>query len=214
MKHKNENIFRSLVLSLLFLSVSCVFSQIARGSDDHQNDFKAMSGILTNYLRAQMSHNFSEQAKYIAASELVNFKNIFKPVFDELPKYSQEQRSAVFEIFIDTNDITNVASATPQEFFVMVMKKSERFHFKIPSAQITPLGYVGEKSGLNHLVYRYEAKDLSTSDVKVCSFKKETESWRILLTEDIKTVAQLKCAATVLKLALFQADKQKVSDQK
>jgi len=214
MKYKNKNPFRSLSLFLLLLSVFCVFSQGVRASDDHQNDFKAMSGILTNYLRAQISHNFSEQAKYIAASELVDFKNIFKPVFDELPKYSQEQRSTVFEIFIGTNDLANVESATPQEFFVMVMKKSDRFHFKIPSAQITPLGYVGEKSGLNHLVYRYETEDLSASDVKVCSFKKETESWRILLTEDIKTVAQLKCAAAVLKLALFHADKQKASDQK
>lgn len=148
--------------------------------------------------------DFDGASTYMHTNELLKFKKMMLPIFLSL---SEEQQKKFFHSFSHFNNTSDITKQSPREFFVNFLKSMEKikpgFYKTLKNTNQKIIGsYYDDKTQNYYVIYNsyhgnYKGmQGIDFSKVVVQPMKKEREDYKLILTGEIKGIANR------LKLAL------------
>jgi len=174
------------------LRVASVFVLLLYAMASHANDAQAAA---MDYITALGQQDFAHAARLIRAADLADYKKAFDDLFRaEAAAGKKDLLVAAFGVDAKLDD---ALSAKPDATFVatmnVVMGAMKNANMKLDALPAKYLGQVSEDTHLVHVLVRTYTKlgDTTTSRVEVVSTMSENGSWKVVLPDQIRLIAQV-----------------------
>lgn len=139
--------------------------------------------------------DWASAATKMHPSALIEFKNIFTDIFDNLP--AGQNKSQGLQMLFQLDSTSQLHAMDPTRAFVTFMSSMATINpmmlEMMTSMKVEFVGSVPEGEDVRHCVIRTSMNTQGNdfSAMEVATFKKHEGEWRALLTGDLKNIGQM-----------------------
>ena len=178
---------------LLCLSLVLLTSHLAQATDASgktEDPRKAAK----KYVQALRKKDYPGMAKLMHPEALAEFRSITLPLAEAADK--KGKADSILDLFPGAKSLDDLKRMNPEEFFASFLQGTLKFlpetRQVLTNSKTEFLGHVAEGKDVAHVVYRMTAKVRTVSFTKmyVISLKKHKTEWRLILSGDIKGMAE------------------------
>lgn len=186
------------IFSLLLCAPTCLHAELEK------EDNAAIEKLVTDAIKAQQESDWKKHAEMLHRDELNEFKETLTKAIRKAGKDNPDRVMQILgQYFNGTKDADKLLKMTASEMYISMIKGSLDYAaqngqtLKVLEIQIIGTvhekgGTVHEKGGTAHVVIRATLKvsDSKVTRVAVQSVKRDNNSWRLLLAEDVRSLIE------------------------
>ena len=186
-----------MVLVLLAVAASCGCATTAStGSPTTcpQDSHAEAEQVVDQYIAAMTGGDLETCASLMHPDALKGLQEILLPIVDMAKQAGRKEQ--FFTLFADVDSANALRALSQEAFFVSFLKGSlfsqpEIFE-AMKNMQYTIIGTAPEGDGVVHVLYRLKMSMMGTDveELETISLKQSGDSWRLLLSGDIKNTAE------------------------
>ena len=188
---------RIMALALLTLSVMCGCAKTAPSGPPTacpRETHAEAEKVVDQYIAAMTGGDLETCASLMHPDALKGLQEILLPIVDMAEAANREDQ--FFTLFADVDTADALRALSKEAFFVSFLKGSlfsqpEIFE-AMKSMQYTIIGTAPEGDGVVHVLYRLKMSMMGSNieELETISLKQSGDSWRLLLSGDIKNTAE------------------------
>ena len=148
--------------------------------------------LVNKYYNYIVSNDMQSLSEYMHSDELDKFKNMLQPVFLSLLKNSNTPPPFSFT---NGDSLEIIYQDSSKQFFERFMRfaisLNPGLNSAISGSTIEPIGHVKD-GDVVHVVVKFtlNIKGMEINKLSVMSIKKDNDEWKLMLTGDIKGIAE------------------------
>jgi hypothetical protein len=182
------------LLALLTILSRCQGKEISSAAEK-----AAIEKVAAEAMEAVKTMKWKKYAAVMHPEALRAFRNMLMPSLQIVVKKEQEEQEDVLAFFDGAANLKTVMSWEPKQFFVSFLKgrvtKQPPLKDSLTNMESKILGTVREGKDLAHVVVRLQfmnikVKGVAATNIGVVSLKRSGKEWRLLLTDDMRGVAE------------------------